>query len=146
MDLLWWVVVVIGAVGYLISKSKGKQKQKGYRGATEYHQKKSYDTSSETIRDESTSLRQLVIVQNSEFRKRPLMNKSEFSVYYKLQALISMSHPTLRVFAQVSLGEIMGSDNRPAYWAINSKRADFVIIDRVDHPVAVVEYFGTGHF
>lgn len=74
------------------------------------------------------------------------MNKSVFSVYCQLEALISRSHQTLRVFAQVSLAEILGSNSKPAYWAINSKRADFVIIDRFGHPVAVVEYHGAGHF
>lgn len=147
MDFLWWIVVVIGIAGFLFSKGKGKQRRGGYRGASKYqHQTKSNDTSSEPVRDENTAQRQLVIVQNSEFRKRPLMNKSEFSVYCQLEALISKSHPTLRVFAQVSLGEILGANSKPAYWAINSKRADFVIIDRFGHPIAVVEYHGAGHF
>lgn len=147
MDLLWWGVVVIGVAGYLFSKGKGKQKRgSGYRGTNEHHQQKSYEKSSETIKDENTAQRQLVIVQNSEFHKRPLMNKSEFSLYCRLEALLSMSHPTFRVFAQVSLGEILGSNSKPAYWTINSKRADFVIIDRTGYPIAVVEYHGAGHF
>ncbi|WP_258575732.1 DUF2726 domain-containing protein [Candidatus Pantoea persica] len=33
-----------------------------------------------------------------------------------------------------------GSDSKPAYGTINSKRADFVIIDRSGQSVAVVEY------
>ena len=51
-----------------------------------------------------------------------------------------------RVFSQVSLGEILGSDDKQAYLAINSKRADFVIIDWSGQPIAVVEYHGSGHF
>jgi hypothetical protein len=31
-------------------------------------------------------------------------------------------------------------------WPINSKRADFIIIDWSGKPIAVVEYHGSGHF
>ncbi|WP_215845269.1 DUF2726 domain-containing protein [Candidatus Pantoea bituminis] len=41
---------------------------------------------------------------------------------------------------------MLGSDDKQAYLAINSKRADFVIIDWSGQPIAVVEYHGSGHF
>lgn len=44
------------------------------------------------------------------------------------------------------MGEILGSDNKQAYWAINNKRTDFVAIDRTGHPVAAVEYHRAGHY
>jgi hypothetical protein len=46
---------------------------------------------------------------------------------------------------QVSLGEILASDDKNAYLAINSKRADLLIIDADSRPLHAVEFQGTGH-
>lgn len=48
--------------------------------------------------------------------------------------------------AQVSLGEILGSDNKDAYFAINAKRVDFLLVDPDGLPLHVIEYQGAGHY
>jgi hypothetical protein len=47
--------------------------------------------------------------------------------------------------AQVSLGEILASPDKDAYFAINSKRVDLLLIDANSLPVHVIEYQGKGH-
>ncbi|MDU3075308.1 MAG: DUF2726 domain-containing protein [Mixta calida] len=136
MDIIFWVLIAAGAVAYLMSGGKQKRKQGRYKnkgGDFRGQNRKSHAPAPEIIKEENTAERQL-------------MNKSEYVVFCRLEALLAKTHSSYRVFAQVSLGEILGSDSKPAYWAINSKRADFVIIDRTGQPVAVVEYQGTGHY
>lgn len=149
MDIIFWVLIAAGAVAYLMSGGKQKRKQGRYKnkgGNFREQNRKSHAPAPEIIKEDNTAERQLATVKGSQFRKRQLMNKSEYAVFCRLETLLSKSHSSYRVFAQVSLGEILGSDSKPAYWAINSKRADFVIIDRTGQPVAVVEYQGTGHY
>jgi len=74
------------------------------------------------------------------------MNKSEYAVFCRLEKLLSASHRGYRIFSQVSLGENLDSDDKQAYLAINSMRADLVIIDWSGQPIAVVEYHGSGHY
>ncbi len=51
-----------------------------------------------------------------------------------------------RLFARVSLGEILGSDDDLAFACINSKRCDFLIIDGQGYPALAIECQGTGHY
>jgi hypothetical protein len=54
-------------------------------------------------------------------------------------------NPGWQVMAQVSLGEFLASEDKDAYFAVNSKRVDFALMDdqcRVRH---ALEYQGTGH-
>jgi len=148
MDMFFWFLIAIAVVVYLISGGKRKRKGNVYRRKTDYQPQKreSYDRAPEVVREQSVAERQLVTVRSNEFYKRPLMNKSEYGVFCRLEKLLSASHRGYRVFSQVSLGEILGSNDQQAYLAINSKRADFVIIDWSGQPIAVVEYHGSGHF
>ena len=147
MDTFNWLLIAIAVVIFLAVRGKQKRKKGQYRPApTQKPEWRDQRQAPEYKREETTAERQLNAVRSSEFRKRPLMNKSEYSVFCKLEKLLSASHRGYRVFSQVSLGEILGSDDKQAYLAINSKRADFVIIDWSGHPIAVVEYHGSGHF
>lgn len=47
--------------------------------------------------------------------------------------------------AQVSLGEFLSSPDKDAYWAINSKRVDFALMDPDARVVHAIEYQGSGH-
>lgn len=131
-----------------MSGGKRKRKKNLYRRKTEYQapSRRNPERSPEVVREQTVAERQLTTVRRSEFRKRPLMNKGEYGVFCRLETLISKNHPDYRIFAQVSMGEILGSDSDEAYLSINSKRADFVIINRSGFPVAVVEYQGSGHY
>ncbi|QLC26962.1 DUF2726 domain-containing protein [Parasphingopyxis algicola] len=46
---------------------------------------------------------------------------------------------------QVSLGEILSSPDDDAYFAINSKRVDLLIVDADCRPLHAVEFQGAGH-
>lgn len=147
MDIFNWFLIAVAVVIFLAVRSKQKRKKGHYRPSpTKKPEWRDHRSTPEYTREETTAERQLNAVRNSEYRKRPLMNKSEYGVFCKLEKLLSTSHRGYRVFSQVSLGEILGSDDKQAYLAINSKRADFVIIDRSGQPIAVVEYHGSGHY
>lgn len=147
MDIFNWLLIAIAVVIFLAVRGKQKRKKGHYRPSpTQKPEWREHRPTPEYTWEETTAERQLNAVRSSEFRKRPLMNKSEYSVFCKLEKLLSASHRGYRIFSQVSLGEILGSDDKQAYLAINSKRADFVIIDWSGQPIAVVEYHGSGHF
>lgn len=89
---------------------------------------------------------QLSSVQGAVFSKLPVMNASENTLYNFLLHMVKKYDYPVRVFPQVSLGEILKTENKSAFFAINSKRVDFVIADKDNMPVAVVEYQGSGHW
>lgn len=94
------------------------------------------------------------LAQRIGWRKRRLMNKPEFSLYCELQQLLARSRDGQRLFAQVSFGAFLEATARAdledikkaAYFSVQRKVADFVIIDRVGLPVIVIEYQGDGHY
>lgn len=147
MDTFNWLLIAIAVVIFLAVRGKQKRKKGHYRPSpTQKPEWRGHRPTPEYTREETTAERQLNAVRSSDFRTRPLMNKSEYRVFCKLEKLLTASHRGYRVFSQVSLGEILGSDDKQAYLAINSKRADFVIIDWSGQPIAVVEYHGSGHY
>jgi hypothetical protein len=88
---------------------------------------------------------QLRIVMEAAFKPRPLLNKPERRVLEHLDRILAEDTPGWRAMGQVSLGEILASDNGEAYWAINSKRVDLLIIDSDCQPLHAVEFQGRGH-
>ncbi len=54
-------------------------------------------------------------------------------------------HPAWQVMAQVSLGEILRSQNTEAYRCINSKRVDLLLVDEDCLPRHAIEYQGGAH-
>src|SRR3546814_9637609 len=53
--------------------------------------------------------------------------------------------PGWRAMGQVSLGEILASPNEAAFFAVNSKRVDLLIVDADCRPLHAVEMQGQGH-
>lgn len=97
--------------------------------------------------------KQLGFVSKVVFEARPLLNRSEFQVLLVLEAAAKEAKSGHRVMAQTSYGEFLrlkrgerNDDADRAYRSINSKRADFVIVDAAGYPVIVVEYQGSGHY
>ena len=88
---------------------------------------------------------QLRRVMEADFKSRPLLNQSERRLLAVLDKTLSEEKPNWRAMGQVSLGEILVSDDKDAYWAINSKRVDLLIVDDSCRPVHAVEFQGTGH-
>ncbi len=103
--------------------------------------------------DISDPAQQLAFVSKVTFERQPLLNKSEFQVLLLLESVIRDMRAGHRVMAQTSLGEILRPIRKSAviagdlaYRSINSKRADFVIVDRRGLAVLAVEYQGDGHY
>lgn len=90
----------------------------------------------------------LDILSKAEFNKSVLMNKSEQLLFYKLGGLLETKHEKqyFKLFPQVSMGEFIQSRSTDAFKLINSKRVDFLIVDKQFNPVIVIEYQGNGHY
>ena len=93
----------------------------------------------------SDAAEQLRTVMASKFQPRALLNQGEARLLLALEKALADFAVDWRVMAQVSLGEILSSPNKDAYWAINSKRVDLLIVDAKNMPLHAVEYQGSGH-
>ena len=88
---------------------------------------------------------QLRTVMAAEFKPRVILNRKESRVFTAVERTIDDLGMDWRLMAQVSLGEILWSDDKPAYWAINSKRVDMLIVNGKGMPLHAIEYQGSGH-
>lgn len=82
----------------------------------------------------------------ASFQKKRLMNREEYGLFVRLEKLINSNTEGMRLFSQVPLGEILRSNDSDAFFCINSKRCDFVVIDRNGEALVALEYHGSGHF
>ena len=89
--------------------------------------------------------RQLKQVMEARFKPRALFNKPERRLFASLDRILTEETPGWRAMGQVSLGEILYSENKDAFLAINSKRVDLLIVDADCRPLHAVEFHGTGH-
>jgi hypothetical protein len=89
---------------------------------------------------------QLRTVMRADFKAQPLLNKKEALVFSALDKMVLAMKPGWQVMAQVSLGEVLSCEDRDAYWCINAKRVDFLIVDSDCRPVGAIEYQGGAHF
>jgi len=88
---------------------------------------------------------QLRTVMKASFKPRQLLNRPERRVLAHLDKCLSEHSPGWRAMGQVSLGEILASEDSDAYFAINSKRVDLLIVDAECRPLHAVEFQGEGH-
>lgn len=87
------------------------------------------------------------LFNNTNFEAVRLLNKQEVKVYEALVENIQIqSNNQYRVFAQVSLGEILRNSDRSSFNRINQKRVDFCVVNSDYMPIAAIEYHGGGHF
>ncbi len=87
------------------------------------------------------------LFNNNNFYATHLLNKQEIKVYEALLKNIqNHTNHQFKVFAQVSLGEILKNPDRSSFNRINQKRADFCIVDQNYLPIAIIEYHGGGHY
>jgi hypothetical protein len=104
--------------------------------------------------DVSDATQQLSFVSRVAFERQPLLNKSEFQVLLLLENVVGGLGGGHRIMSQTSLGEILRPKRQAtrtasadlAYRSINSKRADFVVVNPEGLAVLVVEYHGHGHY
>ena len=101
-----------------------------------------------TINSNTFSSPNLGVVANAEFRRKLLLNKSEYRLFTRLISLLEKSHQEqkYRLFSQVAMGEFIQSENSEAFRLVNNKRVDFLITDKFGNPVVVIEYQGGGHY
>ena len=87
---------------------------------------------------------QLRAAEAARYTPRPIMNRTEFARFRWLEDWAAGT--PYRVFAQVPYGEVLGTPDRDAFRAINSKRADILVVDARGMPVAAIEVQGAGHY
>lgn len=88
---------------------------------------------------------QLRAVMDATFTARALLNASERRLLGVIDQALAEHSPGWRAMGQVSLGEILASPNEQAFFAINSKRVDLLIVDADCRPLHAVEFQGKGH-
>lgn len=93
----------------------------------------------------ATAAEQLRRVMEATFKSRPLLNKPEKRLIAVIDKALAQDRPGWRTMGQVSLGEVLWSDDKEAFWAINAKRVDLLIVDEEFRPIHAVEFQGTGH-
>jgi hypothetical protein len=89
---------------------------------------------------------QLRDVLGATFVVRKVMSLPEYRVFKAAEDVVKDLRNGHRVFSQTCLGEVIRSDDRRAYSAINSKRVDVLIISPAGFPEVVVEYQGGAHY
>ncbi|UYZ85311.1 DUF2726 domain-containing protein [Entomomonas sp. E2T0] len=91
---------------------------------------------------------QLKIVSDEKiaFSAQKIMGRKEYRVFNIIEKEVIKEFKYYRVFAQVSLGEVLSSETSYAYSCINTKRVDVLIIDGAGNPILAVEYQGEGHY
>lgn len=88
---------------------------------------------------------QLRAVMSADFTIQPLLNRSEARVFKELDRAVIGRNPTWQVMAQVSLGEILQTNDAIAYSCINAKRVDLLLVDADCRPRHAIEYQGGAH-
>lgn len=167
-------LVIIGAIFFimLLGASLGNSnKRKKYRNNSNYRNNSSYNRNYErnyndnrrdnNLQHNSQSgqllsfnertipeTTALSIVSNSHYSKRPLMNRSEYKLFRKLENYLEKlpQGKRVRLFSQVAMGEFISSESDEAFRLVNGKRVDFVIVDFSGEAIIVIEYQGAGHY
>jgi hypothetical protein len=103
------------------------------------------DGLADAAKTKTSATDQLACVMEAKFSARPLLNRPEANLFKALDAAVIARNPGWQVMAQVSLGEFLASPDKDAYWAVNSKRVDFALMDPDARVVHAIEYQGTGH-
>jgi len=108
--------------------------------------------------DVSDPLNQLRFVKQGRFYTMPPINAEAYrTVFRGLEEHLLNRRGGYRLLAEVCMGSFMKTPKKEpdierkrmddqAYRSINSKRVDFLVIDRNGHPVVVLEYQGSGHY
>jgi hypothetical protein len=148
-----FIVLVIGAAFGIglerLAAHFDKQKRKAYwRGRNDAKGKAKIvpiDRTPNKQEPADFAAEQLKVVSKAEFAQRPLLNRSEANVFTALDKAVIARNPGWQVMAQVSLGEFLASPDKDAYFAVNSKRVDFALMDDKCCVRHALEYQGNGH-
>jgi len=151
--LLAFVLAVGAACGIGVERISEKMKraerkaywEKRNGGKANPPKKDGTATTSAQYPRNATAAEQLRLVMGSDFTARSLLNKPEQRLLAVLDKVLEADSPGWRAHGQVSLGEILWSEDKEAFWAINAKRVDLLIVDSTCKPLHAVEFQGSGH-
>ena len=153
----WWLIALVVALAILREVAFGKPfrryRSKRYPRRTGRWQQAQSGKSDPSLRLGDPKA-QMEFVSRVDFEPRRLLNKPEYGILQILERVTKEINGGYRVMAQTSLGEIIapasasGSEEARdlAFRSINSKRLDFLVIDRTGMPALAVEYQGHGHY
>ncbi|HEX8215278.1 MAG TPA: DUF2726 domain-containing protein [Allosphingosinicella sp.] len=135
---LWPLIALFGLVlaGMVMDQAIKKQKREAWKRRNAWRWKKRRADGGAAQAPGAGSVpafdaaEQLRCVMAAQFEKQPLLNKSEARVLLAAERAVREVNQGWRVMAQVSRGEVLKSPDGAAYRAINTKRVDFLIIDR----------------
>jgi len=150
-----WLLAILLAFGAAcgiaverFAESINKAERRAYWKGRNTAKSKRTDTPSPASKAEnrtSIAAEQLRLVMKARYKSRPMLNKSERRLLAVIDKALALESPGWRAHGQVSLGEILASENQDAFFAINSKRVDLLIVDGECNPLHAVEFIGTGH-
>jgi hypothetical protein len=142
------IFVAVIAILFVIWVFKKPKRGRNWRSSNDYRLKAGHQRGGNNFDLQLDERKQDDIqhVLGATFQKKRLLNVEEYRLFQQLEGLIDRNTQGFRLFAQVSLGEILQSSDRAAFSTINSKRCDFLIIDRHGNALVVIEYHGRGHF
>ncbi len=142
------IPVAIGLAAALIAFGLGANKPKrpwrrrsSYRAASDFGRSTNSD---EALPVDPTA--QLNAVMGADFTKKHVLSLTESRVMAAAERAIEEARKPWRVMAQVALGEVLASSDKAAFYAINAKRVDLLIISEKSIPLAAIEYQGQGHY
>jgi len=104
--------------------------------------------------DLSDAGNQLRFVGRCALRAVPPVNKEAAQVLYALNQWTDRYHSDWRIGFEVGMGSFIrtavydpdGLEGKAAFNSYNSKRVDFLLIDRYGVPRLAIEYHGSGHY
>ena len=155
----WWLLIVVALLALVIlqrvafrsRRPRNRRSRGDYSRRTAQWPRKDPASDASRLGDPKA---QMEFISRVDFKPRRLLNKSEYGILRILENIVREIGGGHRVMAQTSLGEIItprsasGSDEARdlAFRSINSKRLDFLVIDRTGMPALAVEYQGHGHY
>jgi hypothetical protein len=143
------VVIILGlvaALAYTLSRLAAQRKRSGLNLAGEPTSRPGARVGTTLLFDRIDAADQLRAVMAAGFARSRVLEMAEYRVFHCVEREMQARGEGHRVFAQIALGEVIRSDDRHAHSAINSKRADILVIDRAGYPVIAIEYQGRGHY
>lgn len=95
---------------------------------------------------------QIRFISQTKLRAVRPVNREAAKILYMLEQWMAAHRPDWRIAFEVSMGAFIKTSYDPedrlqnaAFSSYNSKRVDFLLIDKVGKPMLVAEYHGTGH-
>ena len=90
--------------------------------------------------------KQLRLVRDASFKKKRILNSGEYRVFRIIESELNSIRRGYRAFPQTNLGEVLACPDEDAFFSVNSKRVDILVVDYSGWPVLAVEYQGKGHY